>query len=262
MPTAIIIAHNPEGFFIAADGRSLCNRHGVKTVFRDDEQKIFPIVNERACFAYAVTGTARLTSDNDDTDVVFDFNSAVSEAANDLKRVTCISSLDYFGRLAELVKESIQRSIADGRKAGKQVIVPNERDQFGDGMLARLFLCGYYSKLPYGAIVRFSHIDGNLEPPETLQRLAVGESSVSGSNVVGRLLQVDPRFARFRLAPNASLAQFARNYVAACESAEGLAEDPEICPSIGGHVHCAKITQDRGFEWLVPPKQGLVASSP
>ena len=53
MPTAILLSHMPEGFFVAADGRSL---RDDGTVFSDTEQKIFPFEDERGCFAFAITG--------------------------------------------------------------------------------------------------------------------------------------------------------------------------------------------------------------
>lgn len=261
MPTAIITAYTLGGMFIAADGRTRREHQGVLTVLNDDQQKIFHIADDRACFAFAVTGTAKFTPDDDDSDILFDFNAAVTDAANGLRHVACADALDFCNKLSTTINSMLERSVRNAQEAGKPIRYPSNSDQFGGEMIAFLFLCGHYSHIPLHIVFRFFHRAQNLAVPEVVQRLVVGNSIISGSQVVSSLLyeSSDPRFAEFRFRPaipgNLTFEEWAtdaKNYVAACESEAGLAEDPVLCPGIGGHVHCAKVTPD-GFEWIVPP---------
>src|ERR1035437_9256523 len=120
MPTAILLSHMPEGFFVAADGRSL---RDDGTVFSDTEQKIFPFEDERGCFAFAITGMVRFTPDDteDANDIVFDFNATVPKVASSLRTSVHRDGIEYSDRLASSVRESLKRSVEDARRAGRNV---------------------------------------------------------------------------------------------------------------------------------------------
>jgi len=261
MPTAIITAYTPQGFFIAADGRSRYQRDGAWVIYKDDEQKIFRIADGRACFAYALTGTARFTAENDDADTIFDFNLAIPMVADRLRATPQVDSWSYCQRLAESVSELLGETVANARGQGKTVTYPDNLDvNFGGSMIAHLMLAGYYSGKPCQALFRFVPRNGNLAPVcELLQRFVVNDSRIQGSNEVARLLYEsdDPNFSQFRFRPSApgmftfrEWALLAKNYVAACESPAGLAADPELAPGIGGRVHAATVTPGRGFRWI------------
>ena len=262
MPTAIIAAYTPRGFFIAADGTSRREDHGVYTVLTEDEQKVFRIVDERACFGFAVSGTALFTPDDDDADIIFDFRLEIPKAANALRTTVCSDAMDYCRRLAESVNEQLNRSVLRARQAGKQVSYPSDQGQFGDGTIALLFLFGFYSGMPCGVIIRFFHRSQQLASPETVRRFVENDQGISGSDAVSHLLYEsnDPRFAQFRFPftpRNATFEEWSRlakNYVAACASEHGRAADPEITLGIGGYVHSAKITRRGGFEWIDRPR--------
>jgi len=255
MPTAIILAHTTQGFFIAADGRTRRDDGGVLTLLRDDQQKIFPICDDRARFAFALTGTAHFTSEGDDTDVVFDFISAIRQAADEMKVAAHHDAVDYCNHLAERINDLLERSVVNARQAGKRVPYPSNPSQFGNGMIAMLFLCGYYDRASCGVGVHFSHEDQQLARPE---RIEFGASVISGPPNVGHLLYEtdDPRFAAFRFTPlsrDPSVEEWtiiANNFVRACESQPGIDVDPELAPGVGGHVHAATVTARDGFRWI------------
>lgn len=256
MPTAIIVAHTSQGHVIAADGRSRKEQGNVWTIFRDDEQKIFSVTDESVCFAFAITGTARLSADDDENDIVFNFNSTIPRIAQSIRTESFGDAAGYFRRLVESINDSFRDSIADARQAGKRVAYPNYPDEFGPGMIIQLFLCGYYRSEPYNVIVRFSQRDEIPVAPEIVRRLGAGDSAVSGSGEVSRLLfaTADPRFSEYRYSPsNPTFEQWAilaKKYVAACMSEPGLAADPVLSPGIGGHVHAATVTLADGFKWI------------
>lgn len=265
MPTAIIAAHTVQGFFIAADGRSRRDDGGVLRVLREDQQKIFPICDDHARFAFAVTGTAQFTSEGNDTDIVFDFVSGTHTAADELRSTPCLDALDYCNRLAQKTSESLERSVVNARQAGKRVSYPSDQGESGD-LIALLFLCGYHHDTSCGIIFRFFHRNQRLARPETIGRLVIGGWTISGSGGVSRLLYDtnDARFTQFRSthpAGNRSFEEWsaiARNYVSACESPAGLAVDPHLAPGIGGRVHAATVTAADGFRW-VPGMEPITA---
>ena len=258
MPTAIIAARTAQGFFVAADGRTRRDDGGVLTVERDDQQKIFPIGHDQIHFASALTGTARFTSEGNDTDVVFDFVPAIHRATDEMRNAICADALDYCGRVAEKITELLNESVTAARQAGKRVPYPSNPGQFGNDTIATLLLCGYYNHAQCGIIFRFFHRDQQLARPETIRRLVIGDSAILGPPNVGHFLYEtdDLRFAEFRFRPLSrnptfeELAIMAHNFVAACESQAGRDVDPELAPGVGGHVHAAVVTATAGFRWI------------
>jgi hypothetical protein len=249
MPTAILLERTGEGFFIAADGRSMRDE---ETIHLDNEQKIFPIIHGPARFAFATTATVRFTADDNEQDFVYQLNVEIPKLAAALAKEKRIrDGAEYGVRLAASVRKYLKFSVTEAMRLGKVQGYPSNRDQFGDDMIAWLFLCGYYSRVPYQATFRFFHRDQNLAGAEIVGRLGVGESFIYGSDRIADFLyrSGDPRFARFR-ATGLTPIQQAQNYVAACESVEGLSVDPEGCRKIGGRVHGATVTAADGFRWI------------
>jgi len=257
MPTAVIIHYTADGFLLVADGLSRCEVNGVFKPHRDDEQKIFPIIGEQSKFAFAVAGTARFTPDGISDDVVFDFYSQVSRLAANLDRRKLRDGIEYCDSLSASVRKSLKHSTDAARRAGKKVTYPTKPDQFGGGTIAHLILCGFYSGVPHGSAFRLFHRNQELALPEKRFTLVEGESRVFGSQKISDLLHKssDPRFARFRV-PRAAkpnfrqLADAEKNYIDACASDAGRAEDPENCLGIGGRVTAATVTAANGFRWI------------
>jgi hypothetical protein len=117
MPTAIVMAHTERGFFIAADGRSRREDGGVVSIHSDREHKIFNLSDHRAGFAFAVTGTACFTRDDDDNDVIFNLNAAVPEIAANLGAETLPDAFAYCARLVEDVNQLLERSVTARTKS-------------------------------------------------------------------------------------------------------------------------------------------------
>ena len=253
MPTAIIAARLVNGFFLAADGRS---RRENGDLVSDYEQKVFSIENNASHFAFAVTGTARFTPDDDANDIVFNFNIAVQNAASELAPTSCADVSDYCDQLISLVNLSLRRKVENAQKAGKAVRYPGHSDQYEGCGIASLFLCGYYSGRGLGTFTRFFHRDQCLAAPMKLCRINLGRVVTFGSQKVDDFLSSnDPRFAAFQVPRTLNpdfreLAVGAKSYVAACDSEIGRVVDPVHCPGIGGYVHAATITPGRGFQWI------------
>jgi hypothetical protein len=253
MPTAIIVCRLANAFFIAADGRS---RRENGDLVSDHERKIFSIEVGPARFAFAVTGTARFTPDNDAEDIVFNFNIEIQNAAQELAKIECADAIDYSDRLINLVNVSLKRAVENAQKAGKPVSYPSNPENYEDGSIVSVFLCGYYARWALGMVVKFFHREQRLAEPTKLTTIGVGNSAISGSKEVDNCLTLnDPRFAAFRFQLPASpsfeeLAAYAKAYVAACNSDAGRAVDPILCPGIGGHVHAATVESQSGFRWI------------
>jgi hypothetical protein len=260
MPTAIITVNTPRGFFLAADGRTRKEEHGVFTVLSSTQQKVFEIGDHRAHFAFAVTGTAAFSAEGEE-EIIFDFNKAIREAADGLTHTICADAMNYSQRLVKIVTKMLKDSVAKARASGKTVNYPSNDDPQGQGhsMIVMLFLCGYYSQSPCHILFKFFHRSGVVAAPLICRIFRVGENMFSGSREVTERLYVtnDPRFAAFRhSAQNPADVTFlewaaiAKGYVEACESSIGLALDAVICPSIGGHVHAATVTHADRFKWV------------
>jgi hypothetical protein len=110
--------------------------------------------------------------------------------------------------------------------------------------------------------VRLFHCDQRLRKPVSInQQLRVSPiPRLIGSSKVAHLLYEsnDQRFACFRRAmperpEDLTLSEgveIAKSYINACDSDEGRAEDPDVCPAIGGRRHVATITVRDGFRWI------------
>src|SRR5260370_40481889 len=87
----------------------------------------------------------------------------------------------------------------NAQEAGKPIRYPSNPDQFGGGMIAFLFLCGYYSRIPLHIVFRFFHRDQDLAVPEVVQRLVIRNSIISWAQIVSNLLyeSPEPRFSEF-----------------------------------------------------------------
>jgi len=143
--------------------------------------------------------------------------------------------------------------------------------------ILHLFFFGYHRGVAETIDVRFWHRFHILaEPIITPLENDIGfPPFIRGSSIVGDLLfnskaglrlrtPPDERFSRHRkLIPNdwknltiSQASKIARDYIRACKSPVGRKIDRNICFSIGGHIHVAKITPSEGFQWIVRPVKG------
>ncbi len=262
MATAIIAASTPAGVFLAADGLSYGDDQGVFTIVSKKQQKIFEITDERARFAFAITGTAAFTAEGDNK-IIFNFNEVISRAADALKPFKFQDATNYCERLARTVNRMLKESVLAAKASGQKVTLPDNPDMDGQGggMIALLFMCGFYLQTSCYIAVKFFHRGGKLENPKTVLRVNLHQFIASGSGVVSNSLYSggnDAEFSQFRHHSVAhpltlsfeQLAEVAKDYVAACESPQGLAADPIFCPRIAGHVHAASVTLNNGFRWI------------
>lgn len=261
MATGIIAASTPAGFFLAADGLSYGDDNGVFTIISKQQQKIFEITDERARFAFAVTGTAAFTAD-DDNKIIFNFNEVIHRAADALKPFKFQDATYYCDRLARTVNRMLRESVLAAKASGQKVTLPDNPDPDGQGrsMIALLFICGFYLQTSCYVALEFFHRGGKLEKPIAVLRVNLHRFIASGSGVVSNRLYSsnDAEFSQFRRHSVAhpltlsfeQLAEVAKDYVAACQSPQGLAVDPVFCPRIAGHVHAASVTLTDGFRWV------------
>jgi hypothetical protein len=137
-----------------------------------------------------------------------------------------------------------------------------EIDLPADNKIVTLFLDGYVSNKAERVEVRFYQNGG--KPELTLSH---GPPNVGlepcGSQLVANRLADDKNFYEkyfhpvhgSNLSPDLSnLVQRAYTFIAACAGREARDMDPEVCRTIGGHIHIAAITRKDGFRWIIAPK--------
>jgi len=259
--TAIAMVQTEDGFVLAADGRVRLDDDSRLTASpemlaqeTDQQQKIFPIVRAGEAFAYAVTGNVRDPFGFDLLVAIEVQNAALSQRKfEDFRSYLRILG----GKVNRAINEAVtERTLEALPKFNRMETIPGWR-------IATLYACGYFNNTPYLGEIDFHHsrrdsqFDVKFHPPFS--------TIVSGSQIVRRHMYGDdvraardPRFAKFvhDLGKNVSLEdaqQFARGYIEACSSALGLEVDEPICKGIGGHIHIATISKEKGFTWVIEP---------
>jgi hypothetical protein len=94
----------------------------------------------------------------------------------------------------------------------------------------------------------------NSVPPN--YRLLSGSDAVRKAMYPDNLDQPDPRFAQYAKPIIESLPDaedFIKGYISACSSDLGRELDAESWRITGGRTHLARITPERGFEWIILP---------
>jgi len=250
--TAIAAVYVPDGFIISADGR--CRSDDGKQTDFDTEcaQKIFPVVNEERIFAYSLIGFAGTN------DGKFKMVDELRKATDTLKNRRCEDGDVYIQKFGHLLQQAINKAVRDGRI--DEWPTNEHRPVESRKQLFRLILVGYFKNIPRQFEIRFARNEEDrvrffVESP----LLAKVHSAVTGSNVIADLLfkERDPRFQRYEPAkpdwPTLVWAEaWTRGYIDACADPLASEIDP-LCKSIGGHVHTAEISKERGFRWRVPP---------
>ncbi len=255
--TAIFVCCTAEGSIVAADGRE---QHG-KQIISDSAQKIFKISGSGKALGYAVAGTLKVYHPNALNSPLFEFSKAVSTAAVELDRQCSLRFAAYVKRLAARVNDALH----DLKKGG---IVDRYVDEDGEGTIAKVFIAGFYDRMPVRALIRFFHRNQILaENPEThAQRFNPTVYAYLGSTPIWELLRnFDPRLSLYHCSAFQKLVaeddlslteakQAGESFIRACSDPIAPSIDPE-CASIGGHLHLATVTEASGFQWGIPPRQ-------
>jgi hypothetical protein len=247
--TATATFYTGFGFAIAADGRqrwedAYTRDENVIVGEGEEFQKIFEILRNDATLAHVLLGSIA------NRDRTFDLG---VETRNQIALLghTQFDNCHYFlHTLADGLERTIKAAQRDGR--------------LEDPPEAELAFIGYFKGKPCWIAIKFlprPNPTGSLY--EVVQtRLYPWYGWVNGSDVLRRLISAgDPRLAQYfpqgyELPHDGSSMQeaiaFAKSYVDACCSPLARALDPE-CEKIGGHVHIATVTPDKGFQWVIPP---------
>jgi ATP-dependent protease HslVU (ClpYQ) peptidase subunit len=257
LASAILLFYTSDGFLIAADGRARIG--GV--VVSDVTRKIFSISESRRSLAYAFGGSAALT-DKDDSDIIlFDFREEANKAIKSLRKDWHENLRIYANKLAKRVQNRLENALQNDR------IEPLKADP--TGLVAALFIAGYYAKTPSMVIVQFKADGHTLIPPDIREVVNPEKGYMPlvtyASEVVRQelFLTDNPKFSKYRIprihSPNlvtlSEVERVATNYISACADPVAMAIDPEHCAAIGGHIHIAKITARDGFDWEIPPAE-------
>jgi hypothetical protein len=249
MATAIVRYYCPNGFLIAADG--LVVKSEDKTVLNDHMQKIFPLPNRST--AFSITGVAGLGLPGEDPEPRFEFLPVVREVAQTVSMKNCRYLSEYAAKVGRKVNQRLRAT-----HQAQSLDLPTEcRDNEIGQTIAEIFFDGYLNEVPSRASARFYHEDGAIAEPHIEGNNLHEGIWYSGPSSLVPLYKSDPRFAEFMRpfeAPILESLQFgaihARAYIEACSSPLGREIDPERCSTIGGHIHMATITKDKGFQWI------------
>jgi hypothetical protein len=238
MATAIIRLYTADGFVVAADGRE--QHRDSKIVVSEQEQKIFRLCHPLGDIACTITGVGRIGES-------YRWASKLPQIASELEQCQANTIGEYAEHLAVTVKKSIGATFPSLRR----IISIN------------MLLDGYFRSIPEmaKAIVHC----GPDAPPSSIvsQHLIEGRPYGFGSRIILDLLQ-DPNLKHEALRPYWEVCQrlpstieeavkVARTMIEAqCDPKIAILA-PEICATIGGHIHIAKVTRTNGFEWILPP---------
>ncbi len=250
MPTAIFTLYTPQGWVIAADGLGMLSDGSNPD---NNVQKIFPI--EGRSLAYALAGSTKLFHQQNAIDLGLEVANAVKALSS---RNLSDSSL-YLERICGPLRKSLLRAKKQGLVL-QGIEVPPEPGQ----LILWVFLIGYFDGKPTLAHCRIFHrnqklagISANVDPVEP------GWSRSHGPQKVWKILE-DPQNQTFetyktplpesRMITLIQGIESARNHIQVCYNPKAREIAPETCEKIGGHIHVATITPERGFQWVEPPR--------
>jgi hypothetical protein len=127
-----------------------------------------------------------------------------------------------------------------------------------------LHLVGYAGDKPCAIDAefhRFYDLPGRFFDVRSDDYMYPGRCYVVGSMLIGRLINTgDPRLSHYARPITESMSlndavDFCKGYVEACASPIAMQIDPEINGRVGGRIHIASVTPDKGFKWILSPKK-------
>lgn len=254
--TALAFIFTASGVVVAADGRSRWDDPATADdITRKNEskkeQKIFAAKLGGHDFAYALTGMIL------NKDKTFDLRADAQKALSPLKGLQLASVEAYMNEFAPQIIQALRNAKSDGRIQA-YTSNPHATDAEDKRTIARILFAGYLrSQMPSFAMLRIAHDDQVLADPQIQTASPPEMNYFLGSSIVPLIFNGDPRFSKYRknVTTNSSLAdarECARLVISACSDPIALQIDP-ACQGIGGHIHVAKVTRTRGFEWIDKP---------
>jgi hypothetical protein len=204
MATAIIRTYTPDGFVIAADGRTC--RDEDFSVVSDTTQKVFRIEDRAGIVACSMAGTVGLTANGGDGIVLDLYEEAVKIAGHLVNRQSK-NLYGYAARLSKLLSDSLEGV----KSSGALPLYPmggNQEDGETGQTILRVFLDGYYHGKPSRACIRLSHTDQKLDNAQIYRfdcPVPTGSMAAHGSHIIAKALfdtdTKDERFAAYRVTP-------------------------------------------------------------
>jgi len=243
---------------LAADSRAYARaerpeEHGQEPPDTYDNTKIFKTKFKTRDIAYAFTGTVF------NADRSFDLLAKTSTILHGLSASR--SFHEYIEGYAEAAKELFDTAKRDGRI---KIYAENENVPEGPdrNIVARIFFAGYFRKAkPSFAIVTLLHENQMLNEPLFVFESPPQTDYLAGAGEIARLFfEGENHWVNSygkRANPNSSLAELVsmgKGFIQACRDARAVAIDPS-CRGIGGDIHVAHISIERGFEWIEPPQK-------
>jgi hypothetical protein len=245
--TAIALTHTDAGFVLAADGRMRLLDRTLRSSLGHMEgqhrRKIFQDVFVDISFAWAVSGP--VYSDDRKYNLIQEVRRAIQSAKD-----APMPRRYHTGRIA-IIASSLHASSSDMRKVIFVKCPPT---------FATVFIAGYlgYGHTPVIAFLDFSHQNGTLlEPEQSIRDPRIRPSGIlAGSEEIRRRYsgeQEDGRFRKYFHPSGQTLADglaHTKGFIEACCDPLAATVDPDIADRIGGHIHAAVVTPNRGFEWI------------
>lgn len=245
MSTAIARIYTPEGFVVAADGRTLNAATGK--VGTDTMQKIFPLHHEQGDIACVIAGSGQFFSHMGE----FTFGAEVSQAALAIARTEIRNPDHYAGQLAALVVKKLE--------VFKLVFQPASLHARTEA--THIWLEGYLAGRPMRRKITLAYQTetvvaevsaAELDPP--------GKIWAYGSQLVTGLLfapkdhgYLTPYWKVCQPPYPATIEDAVRVALAVirahCDE-EAIRIDSYGCAAVGGRILAAKVTPAGGFEWV------------
>lgn len=255
MSTAIVKIYTPEGFVVAADGKTSDGR--------TDAQKVFEVRSEVGTLACCLSNCADISDAKTGVNIRFDSVCSLVAAEPRLKNA------DNLQRYADIFSRAFGKKVQEQVLKAKEqrLIHPKGKRILKKGWKTDLHFAGYFKGSPSITMstVRFHGAKVSVVPCVTLLGFKFAAGTFYGSErVLQALREGDARFAQYaspffgnpKTASISNAIDAAKKYIEACSSLVGREFDPDYCNSIGGDIRTYKIMLSGGFE-LVDCSAGL-----
>jgi hypothetical protein len=248
------------GIAVVADGR---RSNAIDcSVELDTVQKIFCAKSSVGTFAVSFAGATGFgpAADGETLDLV----ATVINRVRSLQTRKTGSALGYANRLGRNIIQTIKDWNSGPIISGKSA-QPNLPNEIGDTIF-RLALDGFEtSGKPALIDMRFFHLNGELREPEIrANTLLIGRHfGYSPSPLIGELVfdrPQDNRLSGYKLPemrPDEMTLKDAiersTKFISVHTEQEAIEIDSR-CRTVGGQIHAAIVTPERGFEWVIQPQ--------
>jgi hypothetical protein len=237
--SAVIQTFTPEGFVVAADGRTTAEDY--ETILSDTTQKIHEIASPGGPLALSVFGGG---------EVEFPDGQRITprreflKSAQSLRHEAIVDIVLYATRLcAPVVKALLQGR--DAEFSGETHSDTSDLNIEPGKTICRALLNGYFNGYPVSVSIRLFHDGLVLGRPQIHNHsLYYGYQTVYGSEFVSNSMRRDVGDRTIRHAVERSC-----EYIRACADSGNIEAD-RFCLAIGGRIHITTVTRDVGFQWV------------